>query len=79
MSEACQTWGGEERRANPQHLSDEQIEVIAERAAEKAVNKLTDDFYKSVGKGVISKLLVIVGVLVAALWAWLNAKGFLKF
>ena len=55
-------------------LSDEQIDVIAEKAAEKAVKKLTDDAYKAIGKSVIEKLFAAVGVCVLAFYFWLEHK-----
>lgn len=44
-------------------LSEEQIELIAEKAAEKAVAKLTDHVYREVGKSVVSKFTWTVGVI----------------
>lgn len=67
----------DDRRKHPP-LSDEQIEEIAERAAEKAVSKLTAQMYQNIGKGVVNKLFLIVGVCAVGLYAWLNAKGFIK-
>ena len=51
-----------ERRKSP-ILSEEQIE-IAERAAEKAVEKMTNQIYLEVGKGVVKKALYLLGALV---------------
>jgi hypothetical protein len=59
-----------ERRQTP-HLSDEQIDAIAERAAERALEKV----YTSIGKSVVSKFLWLVGSGALALAAWLNGKG----
>ena len=59
------------------YLTDEQIERIAEKAADKAVNKMTDQAYRAVGKGVINKLLWIVGVVTVGFAAWLHSKGFI--
>jgi hypothetical protein len=58
-----------------QSLTEEQIEVIAERAAVKAVEKLTNGVYQSVGKTVISRLLYFVGAVAIAAWLWLNKQG----
>ncbi len=49
-------YSGPERRTR-QPLSDEQIEHIAQRAAELAVQKMTTDVYASVGKSVLQKVL----------------------
>ena len=51
-------------------LSEEQIELIAEKAAEKAVAKLTDRVYREVGKSVLSKLSWTVGVITLAAVIW---------
>jgi hypothetical protein len=68
---------GEERRASGV-LSDEEIEIIAERAAEKAMLKMTNQLYQEVGKGVISKFLYLVGIVTIAGWAWLHSNGWVK-
>lgn len=48
-------------------LTDEQIEAIAERAAEVALNKV----YTEVGKTVLKKLAWLTGVAVLGLFMWL--------
>jgi hypothetical protein len=66
-----------ERRKELQ-LSDEHIEQIAERAAVKAMEKLTNQAYMSIGKGVVNKLFVVVGVLASAAYFWALGKGWIK-
>lgn len=61
-----ETYSGPERRTR-QPLSDEQIESIAQRAAELAVQKMTTDIYASVGKSVMQKVFWIVGVVATAM------------
>ena len=56
---------GPDRRRAPQ-LTDEQIEQIAQKAAELAVQKMTTEIYASVGKSVLHKLFWAVGVVAAA-------------
>lgn len=56
-------------------LTEDQIEEIAERAAERAMQKLADHMYKQVGKSVVSKLFWIVGVISVGLYLWLKQKG----
>lgn len=51
-------------------LSDEQIELIAEKAAQKAVAKLTEEFYKQVGKSVVDKFLIVLGAVTLAGVVW---------
>ena len=64
---------GPERRNEP-FLSDEQIDAIAEKAAERAIKKMTDDAYKAIGKSVLEKLFYIVGVIATAAYFWLEHK-----
>jgi hypothetical protein len=47
-------------------LTDEQIEDIAERAAEKAVAKLTGMMYQEIGKTVATKFFWIIGTIAVA-------------
>ena len=61
-----ETYTGAERRRTPA-LTDEQIEHIAQRAAELAVAKMTTEIYASVGKSILHKIFWGVGVLVTAL------------
>lgn len=59
-------------------LTEAQIEEIAERAANKAVAKLTDQVYREVGKNVVQKFTYIVGAIAVALFLWLQTKGIIK-
>lgn len=52
-------------------LTDEQIENIAERAAEVALNKV----YTEVGKSVLKKLSWIAGAAAIGLFMWLGGHG----
>jgi hypothetical protein len=61
-------YNGPERRGP---LSDEQIELIAERAAEKALEKV----YASVGKSVVHKILWLVGAAALAAAAYFKGIG----
>jgi len=66
-------YNGPERRHLPQ-LSPEQIDIIAERAAEVALEKV----YTSIGKSVVNKVLWVVGAASLAVAAWLNGAGHFK-
>jgi hypothetical protein len=61
---------GQERR-NAAHLTDEQIELIAERAAERALEKV----YSSIGKSVVNKVLWLVGAAALAAVAYFKGIG----
>lgn len=56
-------------------LSEAVIEEIAEKAADKAVEKMTHLIYQEVGKNVISRFFYIIGALSVAAYLWLKAKG----
>ena len=76
-------WNGDDRRTNPIEapnvwLTDEQIEMIAERAATVAVKKMTDDAYKAIGKGIVNKTLVFIGIIGLAGYYWAQARGLVK-
>ncbi|QGH72962.1 MAG: protein of unknown function DUF3194 [Siphoviridae sp. ctdEk19] len=68
-----ESYGGPERRQYP-HLSEEQINVIAERAAEVAIERV----YTAVGKSVVKKFIWLVGAAAVALVAWLNGSEHIK-
>lgn len=59
---------GPERRSA---LSEEQIEVIAEKAAEKALQKV----YAQVGRGIVNKLFLVIGACVIGILLWMGGKG----
>ena len=61
---------GHERRAATS-LTEEQLEAIAERAAERALEKV----YASIGKSVVTKILWVAGAAALALAAWLKGSG----
>ena len=65
-------YDGNDRRLNP-GLTDAQIAIIAEKAAEVALAKV----YTNIGKSVVSKFLWLVGAAVLAVAAWMNGAGHL--
>lgn len=69
-----QPYDGPERRREP-HLTDAQIEAIAEKAATKAVKKMTDDAYMAIGKSVTSKFFWAVGVITLVAISYLQLSG----
>jgi|TARA_R110000737_G_scaffold103970_1_gene137121 hypothetical protein len=56
---------------NDIQLSDAQIDAIAEKAAEKAFNKI----YHDVGKSVLTKLTWMAGAAVIGIFMWLGGNG----
>ena len=61
-----QFYEGPDRRRAPL-LTDDQIEHIAQKAAELAVQKMTTEVYASVGRSVLQKVFWIVGVIATAM------------
>ena len=60
-------------------LTHDQIEEIASRAAEKAIDRITQQVYQQVGRSVINKLMWIIGSLSVGAYLWFNDKAhFLK-
>lgn len=66
-----------QERLRPITLSEEQLDEIAERAAERAISKLTDHVYLQVGRSVVNKLLWVIGVVFAGAYLWMHNKGLL--
>jgi len=58
-------------------LTEEQIDTIAERAADKAVEKLTDHIYMEVGRGVIKRVVYVLGAFVIGVVLWAKKQGWL--
>lgn len=67
----------EEDRAGCPYLSQKQVEEIAEKAAVKAVQKMTDSMYREIGRGVVKKILWFIGVASVLLYFWLRDRGIL--
>ncbi|MBY0498908.1 MAG: hypothetical protein K2Q14_07040 [Gammaproteobacteria bacterium] len=59
------------------YLTAADIETVAERAADKAVKKITDQVYLEVGRSVVNKFLWAVGAITVGFVLWLHSKGFI--
>lgn len=59
---------GHDRRSP---LSDDQIDLIAEKAATKALEKI----YSEVGRGILEKLIWAFGITVVSVLIWLARTG----
>ena len=55
-------------------LTHDQIEEIASRAADKAIERITQQVYQQVGKSIINKLMCIIGSLAVGAYLWFNDK-----
>jgi hypothetical protein len=60
---------GKERRVTS--LSEDQLDAIAERAAQKALDKI----YSEVGQNVVKRLLWVLGVVLISGMIWLARTG----
>ena len=69
-------YGGPERRAMP--LSEVQIEYIAEKAADRAVEKMRSAAYREVGKWTLNKVTWIATVFGVGLYFWMLKNGWIK-
>ena len=77
LKERRTTLRREDDRSGCPYLTPEQMEDIAEKAAVRAVQKMTDSMYREIGKGLVKKFLWFVGVVSVALYFWLRDKGVL--
>lgn len=68
----------EPTHSSPIPLTDAQLDKIAEKAAVKAVEKVTGRMYEEVGRSVVSKGLTVIGVAAVALLTYLYGKGIIK-
>lgn len=55
-------------------VTKEQLEEVAEMAAERVFEKATYHFYAQIGKGVVDKFLVVVGMGIVALYMYFSSK-----
>lgn len=62
-------YDGHERRKTA--LSEAEIEIIAERAAEKALERV----YMEVGKAFLKRIAFLAGATLIGFFMWLKSKG----
>lgn len=59
-------------------LTEDEIDLIAEKAAEKAIAKMTGMVYEEVGRTIITKFFFIIGLLGVGVFIGLKASGIIK-
>lgn len=59
-------------------LTHEQLNKIAEMAADKAVEKITGRVYQEIGRTFVNKMVWIMGALVTGATLYLHSKGMFK-
>lgn len=57
------------------YISHADIQIIADAAAEKAVEKIRSVIYEEVGKSVLKWLAYLIGAVVVGGAMWLSSKG----
>lgn len=67
-----------ETQVNVPNLTEQQMDEIAERAALKAVEKITQHTYQAVGKSIVNKFFYIIGMCAVGLYYYLQQKGYIK-
>lgn len=58
----------------PFTLTEAQLDEIANRAADRAVEKITTHVYQQVGKSILNKLMWILGALATAAYIYFHNK-----
>ena len=59
----------------PMILTEEQLDRIAEKAADKAVAKITNQVYQQIGKSVVTKMTWLLGACAVGIGLWLKSEG----
>ena len=57
------------------HLTNEAEERLVDATAKRTVEMLENKIYLKVGRGVVHKLLWLMGFMVVSVAAWLHSKG----
>ncbi len=67
-----------EERRTTLSLTDAEIDLIAEKAAEKAVAKMTTMAYREIGQTIVQKFFWIIGLMVVGGYVYMQQKGWIK-
>ncbi|MXS85280.1 hypothetical protein ABO04_04940 [Nitrosomonas sp. HPC101] len=59
-------------------LSEEELDLLAERVVERTLQKVTSKMYQEIGKNIISKLLTGVGIGVIGLYFYARDRGWVQ-
>lgn len=65
-------------RCHSHGLDNEQLELVAEKAAAKAVVLMRDNLARGVGFKVINTFAVMLGLMIVGLFFWLATLGIVK-
>ncbi len=59
-------------------MTDTEMDQLAEKAADKAVAKITANFYQEIGESVVKKVTFLIGVIVVGLYVFGQQHGWWK-
>jgi hypothetical protein len=59
-------------------MTEAEMDQLAEKAAEKAIKRMTEEAYREVGRQTLKGVTYIVGVLTLVCIIWLANHGYLK-
>jgi hypothetical protein len=59
-------------------LDEEHLDMIAEAAADKAIEKLEARMYEQVGRQFVQKITWMIGAIVVGIYALAKVKGWIK-
>jgi len=68
----------ERRKTQRVTLNADQLEQLADLAAERAAQRVLENFYREVGKVTIRSCVYIAGAAILSALAWLGVTGRLK-
>jgi hypothetical protein len=77
-AEPIKIYSGPERRSGLS-ISRDQLDSIAEHAAERAIEKMKDAFFKELGRKALQFLIWLGGALVVGVFAWAQSSGLLRW
>lgn len=58
--------------------TEEQLEKFADLVADKALEKIREQTYQSIGKAFLSRIYYILGLVLIGAFFYLQSKGFIK-
>lgn len=59
------------------HLDKSSVEQLKDEISDATVDKLKQELFVTVGKGIITKVLWLIGFGAVSVYAWLHSKGLL--
>jgi len=59
-------------------VTDSELDQLAEKAADKAVAKMTDAAFKDIGRRTVKGIAYVAGVLTVVVLLWLANHGWIK-